>query len=245
MYEPRQRDLQAKGLTMIDENAKSLWKISTLLGLATAIFGLILMPMFPATGAGYVAGYGEPVFAFEFARSASDLLLVFGKIDDPARGGRIADMVRGTYWDFGFLLIYSGFIAIFFFGAFKQTGSKVWLAFAALGLIAGLGDFIENTILLGLLDDIEAAKNLALLPFPVYTKFIAIAICGLATGCYLFRAHNLIWKGLGLVAIISALAVIPGLVQPQSFGQHVGSAITIFWVIQLVYAGWVGFSKRA
>lgn len=228
---------------MTKQNTKTLWIITALLGLATAIFGLLLMPMFPATGAGYVAGYGEPVFAFEFARSVADLLAVFGGVDDPARTGRIADMVRGTYWDFGFLLIYGGFICSFFFAAFKSTGAKLWLVFAVFGIVAGFGDFVENTILLGLLDDIEAAKNLSLLPFPVYLKFLSIMVCGFALGTYLVLTRKLIWVVLGALSIVGSLAMLPGLVSPQSYGLHVGSAVTVFWVIQLFYAGMAGFRK--
>ena len=227
------------------ENTKALWKLSALFRLVTAVFGLILMPIFPATGAGYASGYGEPVFAFEFARSVSDLLAVFGGALDPERPARIADMVRGTYWDFGFLLIYGGFIFTFFLAAFKSTGAKIWLVFAGLGIVAGFGDLIENTILLGLLDDIDAAKNLSLLPFPVYAKFLSILVCGLGLGAYLILTRKTVWMVLGVLAIIGALAMFPGLVAPQTYGLYVGSAVTVFWVIQLVFAGWVGFRKAA
>jgi len=224
-------------------NPRFLWKLCALLGLATAVCGLLLMPVFPATGAGYLAGYGEPVFAFEFARSVPDLLLVFGAPDDPARAGRILDMVHGTYWDFGFLLIYSGFIYTFFLAAFNSTGTQVWRVFAVLGIVAGLADIVENIVLLGLMADIETARYLPVLPFPVYAKFIAITLCGLGVGAYLLGTRKPVWMVLGGLAIIGALAGVPGLVAPQDYGQYVGSAVTVFWVIQLAYAGRAGFRK--
>ena len=224
-------------------DTQTIWKLSALLGVNTALFGLFLMPMFPVTGAGYAVGYGEPVFALEFARSVPDLIAVFGGGTDLERAVRIADMVRGTIWDFGFLLIYGGFIFTFFLGVYTCTGTKFWLVFAALGIVAALGDIVENNILLGLLDDIETAKNLALLPFPVYLKFLSIMVCGIVLGVYLMLTRKAAWVVLGVLAIIGASAMLPGLAFPHIYGQYVGNAVTVFWIIQLVYAGRAGFRK--
>jgi len=204
---------------------------------------LILHAHVPCNGGWVCRWIRGPVFAFEFARSVPDLIAVFGGATNPERAVRVADMVRGTIWDFGFLLIYGGFIFTFFLAAYKRTGTKFWLVFAALGIVAALGGFVENNISLGLLDDIETAKNLALLPFPVYLKFLSIMVCGIVLGVYLMLTRKAVWVVPGALAIVGALAMLSGLAFPHIYGQYVGNAVTIFWVIQLVYAGRAGFRK--
>ena len=199
--------------------------------------------MFPSSGAGYESGYGLPVFAFEFARSAEDLRLVFGSADDPHRLERIAAMVKGTVWDFGFLVLYGGFIFLFFLAVAKTSKRKTWLVFAVLGVLAAISDGAENIILLGLLDDLEAAKNLSFLHFPVLIKFSLLMVCGVGAGGYLMMANRRVWVVFGVLAIGGALVILPALVAPQNYGQYVSSGITLCWVFQLIYSVIAGFKS--
>ena len=66
------------------------WRITAALGLGVAAVAALLLTLFPTTGAGYAAGFGEPVFAFEMARSVEDLQAVFGGLSDPDRADRLA-----------------------------------------------------------------------------------------------------------------------------------------------------------
>ena len=132
---------------MINNNSRLSWRATAVLGLLLSILGLYMMPMFPQTGAVDLSGYGGPVFAFEMARNLTDLVNVFGGIDDPDRATRIAQMDLGNYWDFLFMLLYSAFIAAFLFAASNKPLSVSWKVMIVLALFSGGMDALENGIL--------------------------------------------------------------------------------------------------
>lgn len=216
---------------------QSMWRLCVAAGLAVIVIGLITMAQFPTDGAGYDPGLGSPIYAFEMARSPADLIAVFGTIDDPARAERIAAMDAGNLWDYPFMLAYGLFIALFFGAAAKQSGRRIWWVFGLLGIVAAMSDAVENQILLGLTADLEAARNLDLLAYPVWIKFLSLMIAGVGAGLFLI-AHNTgpIWLVLGTLATLGALCVAAGYWSPTDYAVLMGNGLTICWVIKLSYA---------
>ena len=218
------------------EDVRRHWLHCVLAGLAVLAITVVIMPKFPADSAGMEPGYGSPVIAFEMARSVADLHAVFGPPDDPERPRRIAMMDDGNIWDFPFMIAYGAFIALFLRAAGKASGNSIWYLLAMLGIVAGAADAIENTILLGLTADLEAARDISLLAYPVWIKFFSIMITGVAGGIVIATQAKHFWRILGVVAAASALLVLAGFYDPSTYGALLGLGITICWIIMLVFA---------
>lgn len=216
--------------------AVTAWRLCAVLGLGVAVLSIILLPMFPSSSAEDLSGYGGPVFAFEAAKTPADLIAVFGPADDPERAVRIAQMDKGNLWDFPFMALYSLFTAAFFAGAFLQSRKRVWIAFAAIGLLSGIMDAWENVILLGITADLAAAPHLATLAIPVWSKFFAIMFGILGAGAHLVKQPTIIWKILGGICIIGALTIPIAYADPASYGWLIKQGVAAGWIIMSLYA---------
>ncbi|WP_262693508.1 hypothetical protein [Kordiimonas aquimaris] len=213
------------------------WKICVAFGLLVIVLSAVIFPIFPAEGAGYAPGYGAPVYAFEMAQSVEDLIAVFGTLDDPARPARIAAMDAGNYWDFPFMAAYGAFLATFFLAVRTQTGQKMWSVFVAIAVLSALADVVENNILLGLTANLEAAQNLHLLAYPVWTKFLSLMVVGAAAGFYMFKSQTgLLWKVLGTLTSIGALSVLAAFYAADVYGAIAGAGLGVCWLVMLVFA---------
>ncbi len=217
------------------------FRISLAGALLVAALAAPLFQIFPATGAGYAEGYGDPVYALEMARSPADLIAVFGEAEDPERANRIEAMDRGNRLDLLFALAYGLFLAAFCRGVRSEVGARgqtFWLVMSLLGVAAALSDLIENAILLRLTTDLEGAPGIEWLAYPVWLKFSAIAAVGFAASAYLMGTrHTVAWRCAGVVALLGCFTVPIGAVDPARFGYLMGSGITLCWLVLLAYAG--------
>lgn len=213
------------------------WAVCLVLGLGVIGLSVLMGGMFPQDGAGYAAGYGAPVIAFEMARSVADLQAIFGQVDDEARAARISGMDLGNRWDFLFMAVYGLFISTFFLAAHRVSGRKLWFGFAFFGVLAALSDAYENSILLGLTLDLEAAKNLDLLIYPVWAKFLSIMIGSMGVGLYLLGQGSVVWKTVGAVVTVLAATTVLSLALPAQYGVLIPLGAGIPWLVQLIFAG--------
>lgn len=218
------------------KNIKNIWISCAVLGIVLTVFGTMMMNVFPSTAHNIADGYGGPVYAFEMVTTADDLINVFGPEGDPLRAERIAQMDKGNYLDFPFMLLYALFMAAFLWAVRLETGKKIWALLAGLSLLSGVFDAIENVILLGLTKDLEAAHNIGLLTYPVWAKFLAIWVCTSAAGLYLIKQPNMIWRISGLIVIASTASILMAFYSPSDYGVLIRSGVTIAWIIVLVYA---------
>jgi hypothetical protein len=228
-------------MIQISKDSKNSWRVTTALGLILSVAGLAMMPVFPEVAYRDVDGYGGPIFAFEMATSLSDLIDVFGPPENPERADRIAQMNTGNLWDFGFLVIYSLFVAMFFYAS-KVTSKSInkmqnlCLLGISLGLTSGLMDAFENHILLGITSNIEAHVNLHLLKFLVWAKFFSIMIC-IALAGNIMRSHrSRYWRVIGSMSMMSSLTIIIAFLSPERFGWLIQHGVTFGWVMMLAYA---------
>lgn len=199
------------------------------LGLTGYIF-----PIFPQEMA-VPQGIETPVYAFEFARNQADLIAIFGAIDDPLRADRIESMDEGNRVDLIYMAIYSMFICLFFYAAHLKYKRAIWLAFAAIGIVAGIADAVENTILFSLTADLETAENLVWLKYPVHVKFTALYLCSYGLGMLLKEDGR---KGLQILGrafqVLSLAAIFLTFV---GMGAVATLVISIAWISKLIYAG--------
>ena len=220
------------------------WRACLLWGIATAIVSQSFGFFMPAELAHPISGasIGNPVLAFEFARTPAHLDAVFGWPGDPLRAGRIAGMSQGNVFDYLFMVVYGSFVLAFFGASAKAAGDVRWWRAGWLGPLAALSDAIENALLLSINADMASpAPELAYLPYFVWLKFIALAIaCGLAA-----------WAMVRLRAWLPAMLVFPpalaiwiGAAAPYRFGEAAVFTIFVAWVVMLAFAAWQTWRER-
>lgn len=216
--------------------SKGLWTAAALFGLATAGLAALIFPTFPTDGHAISEGYGGAVYAMEMARTPADLIAVFGPEGDPARSARIIAMDRGNLWDYAFMPAYAGFMGLFLWAAFRETGRRMFAVFAVIGALSGVADAVENLILLGLTKNLAAAPLVEWLAYPVWIKFFAIALAIGAAGVFMM-GRSRFWTVLGTLTLLASLAVPLSFVDASRFGHVAGSGIGIAWVLMLSFAG--------
>jgi len=209
------------------------WLLCFVMGLALLVLTGVIFPLFPQEMA-IPNGLDSPVIAFEFARTHADLVAVFGHIDDPLRAERILAMNQGNQVDMAYMVVYSSFIALFFYAAYLKNRQVIWLVFVATALLAGVADAVENSILFDITDNLELASGLNLLPYPVHIKFLALFVCAFGVGMFLkdsrkssVRIFGYTLQGLSPLAVILTLV---GLVSAATI------VITLAWLTQLIIA---------
>lgn len=214
------------------------WRACLLWGIATVIvsqsFGLFM----PATLAHPIPGasIANPVLAFEFARTPAHLDAVFGLAGDPLRAGRITGMMKGNLFDYLFMVVYGSFVLAFFGAVARDSGNARWWLAGWLGPLAGAADAVENAFLLSINADMATpGPELALLAYPVWTKFIALAMaCGFAAWAL---ARRRAWLPAALCAP-PVLAIWFGLADPFRWGENAVSTIVLAWLAMLGWAAW-------
>lgn len=221
--------------------ARSLWAAATGLGLTLLPLAALVFAAYPADAHDVPAGYGAPIYALEFARSAEDVEAVLGPPGDPERAARVEAMRLGTSADHPFLVAYALFMTVFLLGAADAWG---WLRWAApVGLVAGLADAVENGLLLLLVDDLEGLTGLAALPWPVTTKFVAIALGNAAASAFIASRPG--WRIGGVISGLAVTTIPLALAAPASYGWLVGLGVTVSWLVMLTYAGWAWRTGRS
>lgn len=212
------------------ERPKQLWRLCLAFGIIVIAISILIFPAFPEKMADSEVSK-TPVYAFEFARTESDLIAIFGEPGDPMRADRIARMDRGNRLDFAYMFVYALFIASFFFARYTENNRKFWLCMALTGLVAGASDFAENLILLEVTSDLESANGLGCLWLPVHLKFACLYICAGGAGWCLCDQSKRWLKGLGAIQILISVSALVHLF--VSGGEEGTIAIVLAWLIQL------------
>lgn len=211
------------------------WMATFLLGLATLAFSLILNDKFPPSGAAIAPGYGAPVIAFEFARNQGDLLAIFGSVDDPLQLARLRAMRAGNEQDYGFMLLYVGFLASGCMALWRDVRTRIALAALALPIFAALCDGYENWLLFNIQTAFTAggySPSMTSLPVPVIAKFLFLTATNLAIGTMLMQMPRG-WRNLGILIIIPSFAAVMALIAPAAFGWTLTIATGIGWLALL------------
>jgi len=209
------------------------WLLCFLVGLILMAVSAVIFPLFPQDMA-EPNGIDSPVIAFEFARNYTDLVAVFGSIDDSLRAERIRAMDQGNRLDMAYMIIYSAFIALFFYAAYLQSRKTVWLFFLAIGILSGLADGVENSILFGITENLELAHGLNWLAYPVHIKFLSLYICAFGVGFFLKESTKKTARAFGLsLQILSPIAVI---LMMLDLATPATLVITLAWFGQLITA---------
>jgi len=179
-----------------------------LLGIPMLLFIILMEIYFPKTNPD---GYQSFIVAFEFAETPEQIHLLFN--------GFTAETFRniniGNYIDFGFMITYTLFLALFFYKASKTFNKKWLLAGIPLSLIVLLADGLENTYLLQITQ--------------MYTP--ALADSDLLPA--LNKLHIITWVKWGGLAVIFAIFSV------KSMGRRILSHIEgVIFIVPLIFSFW-------
>lgn len=220
------------------------WRACLLWGIATLLVSQAFALIMPAALAHPIPGASidNPVLAFEFARTPAHLDAIFGALGDPLREARIAGMIKGNLFDYLFMVVYGSFVLAFFGATAHATGERRWWLAGWLGPLAAVSDGLENALLLSITSDIaHPARELAWLPYPVWTKFTLLAVAAGLAGWALIRQRG--WP-LALLCIPAPIMLVFGLLDPLNRGQTAVGTIAPAWIAMLAWAAWRWWRER-
>ena len=175
-----------------------------------AKIGLIAIPMLILTFAmnhyspqTNPEGYKSFILAFEFAQKPEQTNLLFANM--PEETFKIID--TGIYIDFGFMVVYSLFLALFFYKSAATVKMKWLMAGIPISIIIFFGDFFENIFLLRISSIYYSGLNttalislLWKLHIITWIKWGGLSMAFLMISIYLFKG-NWLSKIAGLVCL--------------------------------------------
>lgn len=170
----------------------------------------------------------RPVLLLEFASDPVQLEHIFGPAGTPDHAARVAGMTKGNMLDYLLMPSYGMLILSFFAGVAARLGDRKWLWLGWLGIIAALADAIENGIMFSMVADMaDPFAEMAILPYPVWTKFGLLALtCGGAAIAFLRLGRYI----LALFCLPAPLLFVPGMLEPLTIGPQATAMIGLGWL---------------
>lgn len=197
---------------------------------------LVMRMFFPATLAIPLKGSEiSPVLLLEFAGRPEHLVHIFGFADDPQFAERVRGMTIGNALDYLFMPIYGMLVFSFFAGVARELGKPAWRIFGYMGLVAALADAVENFIMFRMVGHMaDPLGEMAVLPYPVWTKFGLLALACGGAAIALLRMRRYV---LAALCIPAPLLIIPGWLDPYGLGPLATSMIALGWIAMALHAG--------
>ncbi|MBD3730542.1 MAG: hypothetical protein IE933_12635 [Sphingomonadales bacterium] len=211
-------------------------QVTLLLFVLVAAIMAVMQSFFPATLAVPLPGSTiRPVLLLEFAATPQHLVHIFGEPGDPQRAARIAGMTTGNQLDYLLMPAYALLTLSFFLGVGRELGGTIWRLFGWMGVIAALADSVENAIMFRMVADMaHPLGEMAILPFPVWTKFGLLALtCG---GAALAFARMRRWV-LAALCLPAPLLLVPAMLDPYGIGPTATAMIGLGWLAMAIHAG--------
>lgn len=171
--------------------------------------------------------YSSFIIAFEFVKTPAETLQLFELLNPTPESinslsiqEKIVGLNIGNYLDFLFMACYSLFLFLFFKKAAPHYNLK-WLKFGMpLAILALLTDVGENICLINIANaypsELEMQPFLNILPFFVWTKWLALAVALALASIAFLMGKKLITKLLAFVLIIPILLGIMSLITQSS-----------------------------
>lgn len=168
-------------------------RVAVALGAGTWLVGVALMVVFPREVHELPAGFRTPIIAFEFAQTTTEVRAMFTAADGRLDTRLLDAMDLGNAFDYGFLLLYGGFLTITAGFVAHSAGDRYRLA-SALAIIAAGSDAFENRQLLAITHALREGAGfdaqLSLLAQATWTKWGCLAIALSWLSPWLFRVST-------------------------------------------------------
>lgn len=137
------------------------------------------------------AGFDNFIIAFEFAQTEDEVDTLFINLPPET----IKNIDTGIYLDFGFMITYSFFLALFFAKSVRIFNMKWLLAGIPLSVFIFFGDFFENLLLLKITQI-------------YYTRLNKIALVSILEKLHIITWVK--WGGLALVFMMISIVLFKG-----------------------------------
>jgi hypothetical protein len=176
----------------------------------------------------------RPVLLLEFASKPQHLVHIFGEASDPNHAVRLFRMNTGNAIDYLLMPAYGLLTFSFFRSIATELPGKLWQMFAWMGIIAALADAIENALMFRMVADMaNPLDEMAILPFPVWTKFGLLAVSCAGAALAFVRLRR--WL-LALICLPAPFLLVPGMLDPYGLGPQSTALIGLGWLAMAVHA---------
>lgn len=219
------------------------FRVSGYIGIGVVVVGLIMLALAPSATGPLPRGFFTPIIAFEFARSERAVIELFGPDGSPLRESVLLALRRGTWLDFLFMLLYGSFLFTFARRCAQLSGRRLYVAAAALAVLAVIADALENVQLLQIMNAVEQtneAGQLLWLQLFTWIKWGSLAVIFLLLIPFL-RDSNALGR---FVAMIAAVPVVFGVLAylgpgaiTEFFALSVSTTILLLVAFALTYEG--------
>jgi len=143
-------------------------------GILLIIISAALMAVNPGRALNLPQGFFNPVIAFEFIRTETEVYDLFGNNGSSEQGTLVGSFKNGTYIDFLFIVAYAAFLLVFSNVCRRITGSK-WFIFSGFIILSVvISDIGENIQLLTIMKKLsleDFGKELMMLNFFTWAKW--------------------------------------------------------------------------
>ena len=164
------------------------FSINGLLAVPILFFTIIMGSYFPKIAPD--EGFKSFILAFEFAQTPEETNSLFENLSEET----IKNINTGIYIDYGFMVVYSLFLMLFFIKSTQISNVKWLLGGIPLTIVIFLGDFFENIFLLKITHIYSSGLNKTMLEsilqdlnIITWIKWEGLAIAFLMISIYLFK----------------------------------------------------------
>lgn len=210
---------------------------SGVVGIAVVIVSLVLMAINPQEAPQMPPGFSTPVLAFEFAQSEQEVFDLFGS-DPVVKAELVRAFDLGTWVDFGYMLLYAGFLWMFAVQVVRVDGRSLFYAAAVLTVIIFIGDFLENIQLLGITAALDAGnidRRLTLLPIFTWIKWGGLAIYFLLLTPY-FLSQTLFARIISILAVVTFALGGLAFLNRSVLNEYYAQAVAGMFLLLIAYA---------
>ena len=158
-----------------------------LLAIPILFFTIFMGTYFPKVAQ---EGFKSFILAFEFAQTPAETNSLFMNLSDET----IKNINSGIYIDYGFMVVYSLFLVLFFIKSAQISNAKWLLGGIPLTVVIFFGDFFENIFLLKITHIYSSGLNKTMLEsilqdlhIITWIKWEGLAIAFLMISIYLFK----------------------------------------------------------
>ena len=182
--------------------------------------------------------------AFELARSAEDLLRIFGTPEEACRPPLVAQLDHANMLDaLGYIPAYAAFYAFLLYGLGRRDKALGWVGIAIVGVSAA-ADWLEDVALFQLSAAPDAPAHWFALLIPATNlKWVGLALATTLGGVMLCRRG-----GLGLLAFLLCaaplLSSLWALASPDAAGRYLLPGMAVASILLLAVAILGAFAKQ-
>ena len=183
--------------------------------------------------------------AFELARSAGDLLRIFGAPGETCRAPLVVQLDHANVLDAaGYIPAYTAFYALVLFGLGRRDVTLGWVG-VTVAFVCAIADWIEDVALFHLSVAPDAPANwLSLLIAFTNVKWVGLAVATTVGGMMLARRGGFGWLGFLACAapLVSSLRAVNS---PDAAGQYLVPGMAVASLALLAVAGAGAMAKPA